>query len=179
MTNRMIFSILAAFGICVGSISGECSPKFASAPAYSVCDTLAVKGPNERLICWIGFYVTPADLADPAHSENIRSATIDLFSKYDFRSWEDSTQRLPIPGDTSFNSGYGPYYVFRSSVDSIVSESYVKQLWFQEHMPRVSIVRLKPRIKIQPGTFSVDAKGARVGVSANRQPRYSIPLDKR
>lgn len=179
MSNRMIFTILAAFGIGVGSISGECSPKFASDPRYSVCDTLAAKGPNERLVCYVSIYATSADLADPAHSENIRSATIDLFSKYDFRGWPDSTYRLPIPGDTSFYSEYGPYYILRSSIDSIVSEPYVQQLWFQESMPTLRIARPKSRIQIQPGTFSVDAKGAQVGVSANRQPRYSIPFDKR
>ncbi|GEM_PF-5859084 len=124
--NALILLLAFAF-----SAMADCSPKLRADDQIqgTVCDSINARRPDDRMIFAISLKRSPGNEMDSAHLAQVKVYSEDLFSKYDLRSARDTASPIRPPLK---EIEYGYDVLIRAgSVDSIVNETYVAQLFYR------------------------------------------------
>ena len=163
MLRKLITPFLFGIAYAFGQAPDTCLPKLHSGVSReSVCDTLAVKKPMERMIFIIELKFAPGNEFDSAHKAAVKIMVHDLYTKYDLRNFPDTTKRMPIPEIADY--GNGPLFVLRKDVDSLVKEEYVSRLEYTR-MPTVIISPVTPHEWDRNKSYEVDVRGVKTGAT--------------
>lgn len=161
MKQTILIGLLAAAGA-----AGACSPKFFAANTYpgTVCDSMAVRDPGERMLFDVGIQPPdgyhPGDALTAAQQEALQMAVKDMIVSFDLRALPDTTARMGVPqGELGFT--YGLVYIRRGDLDAISAKPYVQALYFHSQPPGVT--RVIPVVHGKPleGKTWYDVRGAR------------------